>query len=163
MAYAKAADYFPGGGSKMRGYFGVGIVSGKSPENVGGLWRSAHAFGASMIFTVAFRSPRQATDTSKAARHVPLFEWADWDTFLAHRPEGCELVAVEQDAGGARAARMLPDFRHPKRALYLLGSEDRGLNNTVLAACESMVEIPSSLCLNVATVMYDRNAKARLP
>lgn len=147
-----------------RGYFGIGIVGGKSPENVGGLWRSAHALGASMIFTVAFRAPRQATDTSKAARHVPLMQWKDWDTFLAHRPDGCELVAVEQDDGGARTARLLPSFRHPERALYVLGSEDRGLNRAVLADCESMVEIPSSLCLNVATagsiVLYDRIAKA---
>ena len=147
-----------------RGYFGVGIVSSKCPENVGGLWRSAHAFGASMIFTVAFRPPRQPTDTSKAAKHVPLFSWPDWETFMAHRPDGCELVAVEQDQGAARAARMLPDFKHPERALYILGSEDRGLSNAVLADCGSMVEIPSSLCLNVATagsiVLYDRKAKA---
>lgn len=148
-----------------RGYFGVGIVASKCPENVGGLWRSAHALGASMIFTVAFRPPRQPTDTSKAARHVPLFQWPDWETFMAHRPDGCALVAVEQGEGAARASRMLPDFKHPERALYILGSEDRGLSNSVLADCESMVEIPSSLCLNVATagsiVMYDRAAKGR--
>jgi tRNA G18 (ribose-2'-O)-methylase SpoU len=147
-----------------RGYFGIGIVASKTPENVGGLWRSAHAFGASMIFTVAFRPPRQPTDTSKAARSVPLMQWEDWDTFLAHRPAGCALVAVETDDGmQSRVPYRLPAFPHPERALYVLGAEDRGLDSRMLAACEHMVEIPSALCLNVATagsiVLYDRIAK----
>ena len=150
--------------SHERGYFGVGIVSSKTPENVGGLWRSAHAFGASMIFTVAFRPPRQPTDTTKAARHVPLMQWEDWDMFLAHRPADCALVAVETDDGKrARVPYRLPEFSHPERALYVLGAEDRGLSNSQVAACEHLVEIPTTLCLNVATagsiVMYDRCAK----
>lgn len=64
----------------MRGYFGIGIVEGKSTENVGGLWRSAHALGASMIFTIGFRPPRQPTDTTCAAGV------AHPKTSAAHRP-----------------------------------------------------------------------------
>lgn len=116
-----------------------------------------------MIFTVAFRAPRQATDTSKAAKHVPLMQWEDWETFFAHRPADCELVAIEIDDGTGYAPRKLPDFQHPERAMYILGAEDKGLNRAIIEQCDHMVEIPSALCLNVATtgsiVMYDRRAK----
>lgn len=142
-----------------RGYFGIGIVSGKTPENVGGLWRSAHAFGAALIYTVAFRPPRQPTDTSKAARHVPLLQWEDWDSFRVSQT-GCPLVAIENTVKTVN----LPKFKHPERAIYVLGPEDTGLSPAILADCDVVVEIPTSLCLNVATagsiVMYDRIAKA---
>lgn len=38
-----------------RGYFGIGIYHTKNVLNVGTLWRSAHNFGASFIFTVGMR------------------------------------------------------------------------------------------------------------
>lgn len=53
------------------GYFGIGIESAKTPANVGGLWRSAHAFGAAFIFTIGARYPRNHQSrraTAKAAR-----------------------------------------------------------------------------------------------
>ena len=142
-----------------RGYFGVGIVSGKTPDNVGGLWRSAHCFGASLIFTVAFRPPRQPTDTTKAAKHVPLIAYPDIEAFLDAYPEDCDLIAVECGVGG----KPLPAFKHPERALYVLGPEDGSLNKALLDRCNRVVEIPSRYCLNVATagslVLYDRIAK----
>jgi tRNA G18 (ribose-2'-O)-methylase SpoU len=148
-----------------RGYFGIGIVRGKSADNVGGLWRSAHAFGASLIFTVEYRPPREPTDTTRASRHVPLVMFSDLEALMIGRPYGGQLVAVEN--GDHPERRLLPEFKHPERALYVLGSEDRGLGPAVLDICAAdggVVEIPSSLCLNVATagsiVMYDRIAKA---
>jgi len=147
----------------MRGYFGIGIFEGKSAENVGGLWRSAHALGASMIFTIGYRPPRQPTDTTCAAKHVPLFHYADFEDFEAHVPANCKLVGVEtRDPFGYRSFE-LPCFAHPERALYLLGAEDRGLDERTCGRCHAsggLVTIPSALCLNVATagsiVMYDR-------
>ena len=38
--------------SLQQGYFGIGIQNGKTPENLGVLWRSAQNFGASFIFTI---------------------------------------------------------------------------------------------------------------
>ena len=35
----------------MRGYFGVGIEQSSKPMNAGNLFRTAHAFGASFLFT----------------------------------------------------------------------------------------------------------------
>ena len=36
----------------MRGYFGIGVERVSKPMNVGNLFRTAHAFGASFVFTV---------------------------------------------------------------------------------------------------------------
>ena len=146
-------------------YFGIGIVSGKKQGNVGALARSAHAFGASMVFTIAFRSPRIdiSSDTTKAARHLDLVEYASVRDFLRYRPPGCELVGVEFRA---EESQPLPDFHHPPRALYLLGAEDYGLGGEALAACDQLVQVPSRYPLNVATagsiVLYDRVAKSRI-
>lgn len=142
----------------MRGYFGIGIEAGKTPENLGGLWRSAHAFGAAYIFTIGARYPRQATDTTKAWRHVPLFEFPDVASFVSSRD--CEVVGIECGQGHPKP---LPDFTHPERGVYVLGAEDRGLSASMLDACDRLIEIPTTYCLNVATtgalVMYDRLAK----
>lgn len=144
-----------------RGYFGIGIEAGKTPDNVGGLWRSAHAFGAASIFTVGHRYPDrcQPTDTTKAWRTVPLLAFADFADLLAHRPRGAEVVGIEQTPD----AKPLGTFRHPERAIYVLGAEDRGLSEAALAGCDWIVEIPTAYCLNVATagsiVLYDRRAK----
>lgn len=145
-----------------RGYFGVGIVGGKSPENLGGLWRTAHAFGADYLFTVGARYPsRCCTDTSDASKHVPLFEFDNWTQFMAHGcPANVEIIGVELNA----CAKGLPSFTHPERAVYALGAEDRGLTSHVLERCDRIVQIPGTHCLNVATagsiVLYDRIAKA---
>lgn len=140
----------------MRGYFGIGIEDGKTPENIGGLWRSAHAFGAAFIFTVGHRYPQQPTDTTKAWRHIPLLEYEDADDLVARLPRDSELVGVDNIG----APRPLVSFHHPERAVYVLGAEDRGLSDAMQECCTWIVEIPTSYCLNVATagaiVLYDR-------
>lgn len=63
----------------MRGYFGIGIINGKTPENLGTLWRSANLYGAAFIFTVGKRYKRQSSDTPNTPRHIPLFEYQSLD------------------------------------------------------------------------------------
>lgn len=101
----------------------MGIYGSKTEVNVGTLWRSAINLGASFIFTIGKRYPKQSTDTTKAWRHMPLFHYGDWDDFKIHAPQDVELVFVEQTQG----ARNLKDFIHPERAIYTRG---RGLRNT---------------------------------
>ena len=144
----------------MRGYCGVGIYRTKNEINVGTLWRSAHSFGADFIFTVGRRYKQQASDTTKAWRHVPLFHFADYDDLLAHLPHDCRIVGVELSP---RAAPVT-GYTHPLRACYLLGAEDTGLPPPVLQRVHDLIEIPGLLhCLNVATagsiVLYDRARK----
>jgi tRNA G18 (ribose-2'-O)-methylase SpoU len=144
----------------LRGYFGVGIFHSKSVVNVGTLWRSAHNFGADWLFTIGRRYRTQASDTTKATKHVPLYEFDTFADFRRGLPRDCLIVAVELHT---RAVE-LPRFAHPERAVYLLGAEDHGLPEDVLQDCHRIVQIPGAVrCLNVATagsiVMYDRIAR----
>jgi len=146
----------------IRGFFEIGICHTKTTENVGTLWRSAFQLGAAGIFTIGKRYPRQASDTVKAYRHVPMREHETFDAFLAALPYNCQLVAVEM--GG----KPLQRFSHPERACYVLGAEDHGLPPAVLARCHHVISIPSirTESFNVAVagslVMFDRQSKLGL-
>jgi tRNA G18 (ribose-2'-O)-methylase SpoU len=143
----------------VRGYFGIGIQHTKNAINVGTLWRSAQAFGAGFIFTIGRRYKGQASDTTKAWKHIPLLHYNDLDDFFNHMPHDCRLVGVEIED----QAVALPSYTHPERAIYLLGAEDHGLTSEAIRRCHDIVEIPSRFCLNVSTagsvIMYDRRAK----
>lgn len=132
-----------------RGYFGIGIVNGKTEANIGTLWRTAHLYEAAFIFTVGRRYHRQASDTPNTPRHTPLFEFEDMDALLAHLPYACPLVGVEMDP----RAVPLAEFGHPERACYLLGAEDHGLSPSVLDRCHALVQIPTPVpaSMNVST------------
>ena len=144
----------------MNGYFGIGVYHPKYGVNIGTLWRSADIYGASFIFTIGRRYEKQASDTLKTWRRIPLWHFADFDDFHIHMPYNCPLVSVEI---GQSHAYSLPTYVHFKRAIYLLGAEDHGLPSEVIEASHHVVEIPSARCLNVAVagsiVMYDRFVK----
>lgn len=143
-----------------RGYFGIGIWQPKSEVNVGGLWRSAQAFGADFIFTVGHRYYRQPADTTACLRHIPLFEYKDLLDMTHHMPRDSQLVPVETNGKCE-----LPRAVHPERAVYLLGAEDYGLPEDLMERCSLSLKIDTQRCLNVATtgsiVLYDRMAKAK--
>lgn len=142
-----------------RGYFEIGILRGKTVENIGTLWRSAYQLGAAGIFTIGRRYARQASDTLATAKHIPLREHQSFGDFFAALPNSCPIVAVE--IGGED----LVSFSHPERAIYLLGSEDHGIPPSILMRCHSVVSIPAirTASFNVsvagAIVMFDRMRK----
>jgi tRNA G18 (ribose-2'-O)-methylase SpoU len=146
---------------RLRGYFAVGAERISKPLNLGNLMRSAHAFGASFVFTVAAHrtiaaSPEDLAkaDTSKAPDHMPYYVWDDIAQMAL--PQGCELVGIELTPDAVD----LPSFRHPLRAAYVLGAERGSLTPAMIARCHHIVRIPTQFCINVATagaiVMYDR-------
>jgi tRNA (guanosine-2'-O-)-methyltransferase len=139
-----------------RGYFGIGIENNKTPANLGTLWRSAFNFEAAFLFTIHRRYPKQASDTVKAWRHVPLYTHDTFEAFESALPMDCELIGVELH----ERAKPLAQFVHPERAVYLLGAEDTGLSEAALKRCHRIVQIESRLCLNVAVagsiVMWHR-------
>lgn len=143
----------------MRGYFGIGIERSKTELNIGTLWRSAFALGASFIYTIGQRYPRQASDTTQAWKHIPLLEYADLEDFKNHIPYECNIIGVEL----TEDARSLETFVHPERAIYLLGPEDGSLSKEAIKICQQVVKFNSKYCLNVASagtvVMYDRQTK----
>lgn len=148
-------------GQRSRGYFGIVVFNPKSEINIGTLWRAAFLHDAAFVGTVGRRYVRQSSDTPGTPNHVPLFHYTDFDDLVAHIPHGCPIVAVELD----ECAKMLPEFSHPQRAIYLLGAEDRGIPQSVLDRCDYTVQIPTvrEWSMNVSSagsvVMYDRLAK----
>ncbi len=141
----------------LRGYFGVGVEGISKAMNLGAVMRTAHAFGASFVFTVDAH-PRahevRKSDTSRSFDHVPYYAW---DTVEDIRlPKGCSLVGVELTEDAVE----LPTFKHPQGAAYVLGRERGDLSEAMLARCQHVVKIPTRFCLNVglaaALTMYDR-------
>ena len=144
-----------------RGYFAIGIEGGSKAVNLGNLLRSAHAFGASFVFTIG-ADPRvmdTIADTSRAPSHLPLYHWQSIEEMRL--PRGCRLVGIEL----VDDAVELPAFAHPVQAAYVLGPERGVLSPALIARCAHLVRIPTAFSLNVATagaiVMYDRLALPR--
>ncbi len=139
-----------------RGYFAIGVEGVSKAVNLGNLLRSAHAFGASFVFTIGAdpRALETRADTSKAVSHLPLYHWASLAELAL--PRGCRLVGVEF----LDAAVELPSFAHPVQAAYVLGPERGVLSQELIARCHHLVRIPTAFSLNLATagaiVMYDR-------
>lgn len=145
----------------MRGYFGVGIFNPKTATNVGTLFRTAQVFGADFLYTIGRRYEGQASDTQKSWRHIPVYHYAGFEDFYAHLPYGAMLVGVEL----CETAEDVLDFRHPERAVYVLGAEDHGLPPFVSRKCHRLVRLPGAFSLNVAVagslVVFDRVQKYR--
>lgn len=146
-------------GKIVRGYFGIGIFWAKNKINVGTLWRSAQNFNASFIFTIGKRYKEQCSDTTKTYRHIPLFNFKDFKDFKENRPMESILVGIEQ----SELSKDIVNLKHPKRAIYLLGSEGVGLPDFIQKQCQLVVHISTPMCLNVAVagsiIMYDRFLK----
>ena len=141
---------------KLRGYFGIGVEGISKPMNVGNLFRSAHAFGASFVFWLrphhtAFSA---ASDTSRGHAHLPTYTWGSPAEIKL--PQGCKLVGIEL----LDEAVDLPSFKHPLQAAYVLGPERGSLSPELTGRCDHIVKIPTKFCVNVgvagAIVMYDR-------
>lgn len=144
-----------------RGFFAIGIYHTKNVINIGTLWRSAYILGASYIFTIGRRYKKQASDTLKTPRHVPLFHYDTFAEMRANLPHGCRLVGVELD----ESSEPLIEYSHPQQCAYVLGAEDHGLSREVIDGCHDLIQIPGEHSLNVAAagtvVMYDRLAKSQ--
>ncbi len=140
----------------MRGFFAIGAEGISKPMNLGNLMRSAHAFGASFIFTIDAHKKLVApgSDTSNAPIHIPYYQWQAIEDMAL--PKGCKLVGVEL----LDEAVDLPSFRHPLQAAYVLGPERGTLSPELIEKCDYIIKIPTSFCINVATagaiIMYDR-------
>jgi len=144
------------GGNAAKGYFGIGAERISKPLNLGNLIRSAHAFGASFVFTVGAHPKALdfTSDTSKSLTRIPYYHWETIDEMQL--PRDCRLVGLEL----LDDSEDLPSFRHPMKAAYVLGPEKGALSPDLVARCDHLVRIPTRFSINVAMagaiVMYDR-------
>lgn len=136
---------------KKRGYWGIAFYEPKFEENIGTAVRSAHCFGADFICLIGRRYKKQPSDTMATERHIPIYEYENLDDFLRHIPIECEIIGIEVDGEN------IIGFKHPQRAVYILGGEDRNLPKEI----KKRLKIETSHCLNMAVaasiVMFHRN------
>ena len=141
----------------MKGYFAVGVEGVSKARNLGAVMRTAHAFGASFIFSINAEDRARElfqTDTAKTAINLPYYAWDSLDEMVL--PRGCQLVGVELTEN----AIALPSFRHPRAAAYVMGPERGSLSPNLLKRCAHVVQIPTKFCVNLsvaaAITLYDR-------
>ena len=85
----------------MRGYFAIGVERISKALNIGNLFRSAHAFGASFVFTIDAQYKRHEgsrSDTSDTLGQLPFYSFPNLTSMIL--PEACSIVGVEP--GGVR-------------------------------------------------------------
>jgi 23S rRNA (guanosine2251-2'-O)-methyltransferase len=123
------------------------------PHNVGAIFRSAAAFGASAIVTTARHSPEAtgvlAKSASGALEHVPLIAVQNLARGLAALKERGFFV-VGLDSGGDSDLAALP--LHKPLAL-VLGAEGRGLRQLTKQLCDHVarLDLPGAITsLNVS-------------
>ena len=124
-------------------------------DNVGGIFRSAAAFGADgVLIGPACADPlyRKAIRTSMgAALRVPFASMSEWPDDLGRlRAAGFRLLALTPDAD----ATPLMDLNLAGPSAVLVGHEGEGLSREALAAADVRVRIPmadGTDSLNAAT------------
>jgi len=123
-------------------------------QNVGGLIRTANAFGASEVVIVGRKDFREfgafGTSTGIARRHFYRLDEAC--AYL--RDQGCAICGVEI-LDGAVSGEQRP-FRGS--TAFLVGNEGDGLTAAQIAQCDHAVYVPqygtgASLNVNVATAV----------
>lgn len=140
----------------MRGFSAVGLERPKCKENIGGVLRAAHCYGASLVMVQGDRIGEYRTDVTRAYKHIPCL---NVDDLIQAVPVGTTPVVVEINS----RARPLPTFRHPDSAFYIFGPEDGSVSQRIVDQCQLVVSIPTAHCMNLAAtvnvVLYDRLAK----
>lgn len=127
-----------------------------NPDNVGGVFRNAMAFGADgILLSTGCADPlyRKAIRVSVGGSLcIPFARAGDWPAALARlRERGHTIVALTPRARMDIAALDRPV---PERVALVLGSEGDGLSAQTLAAADLQVRIamaPGADSLNVAT------------
>ncbi len=145
---------------KRNGYYGIGIEHGKTKFNYHTLFRTAQILNCDFLFVIGARFQTHTADTMCSYRHIPVLSYKDFDDFNSHRPFNCRLVGVEM----TDTAIDLKEYKHPKRALYLLGAEDHGLTKKAEENCQEIIKLYGEQSMNVSVagsiVLYDRISKA---
>src|SRR3954467_3302496 len=146
-----------------------------NPDNVGGLFRSASAFGVdAILLDAATADPlyRKAIRTSMGATlRVPYWRAESWPCELSSmRAGGCRIIALtpRPEATSIHDVRLEPS----SRLVFLVGSEGPGLSEAALAEADVRVRIPIDphadslnvvVAASIALSVLMPNAKCQMP
>jgi 23S rRNA (guanosine2251-2'-O)-methyltransferase len=135
------------------------LVNVRSALNVGAVFRSADAMGAGHIYLAGYTPyPKIASDqrlphiADRASRQIAKTALgAEKTVAFSHLParglpalinqlkaSGFTVAALEQVDG----SQSLPSYRPPEKICLLVGSEIGGLDESVLALTDAIIEIP---------------------
>lgn len=117
-----------------------------NPDNIGGIFRSAHAFDAAgIVLGPRCGDPlyRKAIRTSMGtALQLPWARTEAWPGALGTmRARGCQIVALTTDAGAPALSHVANEMSGRPLAL-LAGSEGEGLSAAALSAADTHARIP---------------------
>ena len=130
------------------GSYGLGLEQVSNPDNVGAIFRSARALGASgIVLSARCASPlyRKALRSSMgAALRLPFAHDARTapDCWQALRAPDLERVALTTGKGAQPLEAWVRTRDPGRRAMLLLGAEGEGLCDATLAGAETHVTIP---------------------
>jgi tRNA G18 (ribose-2'-O)-methylase SpoU len=118
-----------------------------NPDNVGGVFRNAHAFGAdAVLLTPRCASPlyRKAIRTSLGATlRLPFAVLHDWPRDLERlRAAGFTRIALTPGEGARDLAEVGACLGLPPRVALLVGHEYEGLSPAALAGADLLLRIP---------------------
>lgn len=129
----------------------------RSCHNVGSLLRTAEGLGVSKVILSGYtphpahdgdrRLPHESAKTTAAIHKTALGaeDMVKWEYHARILPviaklkkDGYIVAALEQ----AEDARMLPEFHAPDKIVIVLGREVEGVEQEILDACDTILEIP---------------------
>lgn len=125
------------------------------PHNLGAIIRSAYGFGAQGLVLPKRRSASLDATSFKAsagaAAHLPIARVANLSDALREFKEKSFWVF----GADAQASAELSSLSFPKKTLFVLGSEDKGISRLVKDSCDELFKIPmadfESLNVSVAS------------
>jgi tRNA G18 (ribose-2'-O)-methylase SpoU len=118
-----------------------------NPDNVGGLFRVAAAFGVEGILldrTSGDPLYRKAIRTSMgAAFKVPFSQTDTWlDTLAGARAVGVEIVALTPEVSATSLSDDVSGGSRDRRLILMLGAEGAGLSRDAMSVATTRVRIP---------------------
>ena len=124
---------------RLRHPFRIAIRRSKNPFNVGAIIRTAHSFLVKEILLVGDEDWYRRAAMGMQ-RYENLVEVPDEAAFVALAKErGWHLSVLEKDHDGLVG---LWDARLPEECVIVIGNEEDGVGDTILAAADEVVAIP---------------------
>ena len=120
----------------IRHPFSIAVCRAKNPFNIGAIIRTAHSFLVHEIYLVG-TEPWYERAAMGMAKYETIVECPDETSFL-EAVRGRPLIGVERD----HANTTLWEAEMPDGLVFLFGSENDGLSETLLAACDQVLAIP---------------------
>jgi tRNA G18 (ribose-2'-O)-methylase SpoU len=134
--FGLTVDQIRGELAPLRSDFSVAVCRAKNPFNVGAIIRVAHSFLVREIFLIG-SEPYYERAAMGMQKYETIVECADEHAFL-EAARGRPLVGVERD----HATTSLWEAAMPPGLVFVFGSENEGVPQRLLEACNEVLAIP---------------------